>query len=237
MSDEKERVLLIIPAYNEEESIASTINSIRHFIQNTPFDFHLDYIVVNDGSRDRTVEIVKEMNVDLINLRTNLGLTGGFGAGMKYAQRHNYDFAIQFDADGQHLPEYIPAMVNAGKEGYNLVVGSRFVDEKRPKSLRMLGNTMISSAIKITTGQTINDPTSGMRLFDRRAISFYVEAPNMAPEPETVSYLIKKKFKVKEVQVSMQDRVAGESYLNLRRSIEYMTRVAISILVLQPFRK
>lgn len=237
MSDEKERVLLIIPAYNEEESIASTINSIRHFIQNTPLDFRLDYIVVNDGSRDRTVDVVKEMKVDLINLRTNLGLTGGFGAGMKYAQRHHYDFAIQFDADGQHLPEYIPAMVNAGKEGYNLVVGSRFVDKKRPKSLRMLGNTMISTAIKITTGQTINDPTSGMRLFDKRAIAFYVGAPNMAPEPETVSYLIKKKFKVKEVQVSMQDRVAGESYLNLRRSIEYMTRVAISILVLQPFRK
>ena len=237
MSDEKERVLLIIPAYNEEESIASTINSIRHFIQNTPLDFRLDYIVVKDGSRDRTLDIVKEMNVDLIHRRTNIGVTGGFGAGMKYAQRHYYDFAIQFDADGQHLPEYIPAMVNAGKEGYNLVVGSRFVDKKRPKSLRMLGNTMISTAIKITTGQTINDPTSGMRLFDKRAIAFYVGAPNMAPEPETVSYLIKKKFKVKEVQVSMQDRVAGESYLNLRRSIEYMTRVAISILVLQPFRK
>ena len=96
---------------------------------------------------------------------------------------------------------------------------------------------MISTAIKMTTGQTINDPTSGMRLFDKKAIEFYVKTANMAPEPETISYLIKKKFKVKEVQVTMQDRLAGESYLNLRRSIEYMTRVAISILVLQPFRK
>lgn len=237
MSDENEKVLLIIPAYNEEESIASTINSVRNFMNTEVLNFHLDYIVVNDGSKDRTPEIVKEMNVDLINLRTNLGLTGGFGAGMKYAHRHDYDYAIQFDADGQHLPDYIPEMVTAARKGNNIVVGSRFVDEKRPKSLRMLGNTMISTAIKMTTGQTINDPTSGMRLFDKKAIEFYVKTANMAPEPETISYLIKKKFKVKEVQVTMQDRLAGESYLNLRRSIEYMTRVAISILVLQPFRK
>lgn len=237
MSDENEKVLLIIPAYNEEESIASTINSVRNFMSTEVLNFHLDYIVVNDGSKDRTSEIVKEMNVDLINLRTNLGLTGGFGAGMKYAHRHDYDYAIQFDADGQHLPDYIPEMVTAARKGNNIVVGSRFVDEKRPKSLRMLGNTMISTAIKMTTGQTINDPTSGMRLFDKKAIEFYVKTANMAPEPETISYLIKKKFKVKEVQVTMQDRLAGESYLNLRRSIEYMTRVAISILVLQPFRK
>lgn len=237
MSDENEKVLLIIPAYNEEESIASTINSVRNFMSTEVLNFHLDYIVVNDGSKDRTSEIVKEMNVDLINLRTNLGLTGGFGAGMKYANRHDYDYAIQFDADGQHLPEYISEMVTAARKGNNIVVGSRFVDEKRPKSLRMLGNTMISTAIKMTTGQTINDPTSGMRLFDKKAIEFYVKTSNMAPEPETISYLIKKKFKVKEVQVTMQDRLAGESYLNLRRSIEYMTRVAISILVLQPFRK
>lgn len=237
MSDENEKVLLIIPAYNEEESIASTINSVRNFMSTEVLNFHLDYIVVNDGSKDRTPEIVKEMNVDLINLRTNLGLTGGFGAGMKYAHRHDYDYVIQFDADGQHLPDYIPEMVTAARKGNNIVVGSRFVDEKRPKSLRMLGNTMISTAIKMTTGQTINDPTSGMRLFDKKAIEFYVKTANMAPEPETISYLIKKKFKVKEVQVTMQDRLAGESYLNLRRSIEYMTRVAISILVLQPFRK
>lgn len=237
MSDENEKVLLIIPAYNEEESIASTINSVRNFMSTEVLNFHLDYIVVNDGSKDRTPEIVKEMNVDLINLRTNLGLTGGFGAGMKYAHRHAYAYAIQFDADGQHLPDYIPEMVTAARKGNNIVVGSRFVDEKRPKSLRMLGNTMISTAIKMTTGQTINDPTSGMRLFDKKAIEFYVKTANMAPEPETISYLIKKKFKVKEVQVTMQDRLAGESYLNLRRSIEYMTRVAISILVLQPFRK
>ena len=101
----------------------------------------------------------------------------------------------------------------------------------------MAGNIMISMAIKVTTGKSIKDPTSGMRLFNKKAINFYINNENMTPEPETVSYFIKKKFRVTEVQVSMQDRTAGESYLNLRRSIQYMTRVAISILVLQPFRR
>lgn len=231
------KVLLIIPAYNEEESIEYTISSIRELIVSHELNFQLDYLVVNDGSKDKTSDIVKKLGVKLINLRVNLGLTGGFMAGMKYAHRHKYDYAIQFDADGQHLPEYIPDMVLAGEKGANLVIGSRFVNEKRPKSLRMAGNILISTAIKIVTGKTIKDPTSGMRLFDKKSISFYVSNPNMTPEPETVSYLIKKGFTIKEVQVKMQERIAGESYLNLRRSIQYMTRVAISVLVLQPFRK
>lgn len=231
------KVLLIIPAYNEEESIEYTINSIRTFISNNELKFKLDYLVVNDGSKDQTPQLVKEMNVDLINLRTNLGLSGGFMAGMKYAVRHDYDFAIQFDADGQHLPDYISAMVEEAGRGANVVIGSRFVTEKRPNSFRMVGNTLISTAIKLTTGKTINDPTSGMRLFDRKSIAFYTKNPNMTPEPETVSYFIKKGFSVTEAQVKMQDRLAGESYLNLRRSIQYMIRVAISILILQPFRK
>lgn len=231
------RTLLIIPAYNEEESIEKTILSIQNFKDEYPAELNLDYIVVNDGSRDKTVDIVKKMGVDLINLRTNLGLTGGFRAGLKYAQRQSYDYAIQFDADGQHVPEYIPRMLEAAEKGADVVIGSRFVTEKRPRSLRMVGNIMISMAIKVTTGKSIKDPTSGMRLFNKKAINFYINNENMTPEPETVSYFIKKKFRVTEVQVSMQDRTAGESYLNLRRSIQYMTRVAISILVLQPFRR
>jgi Predicted glycosyltransferases len=231
------KVLLIIPAYNEEESIEHTINSIRTFISNNELKFKTDYLVVNDGSKDQTYQLVRKMNVDVINLRTNLGLSGGFMAGMKYAARHNYDFAIQFDADGQHLPDYIPAMVEEAEKGANVVIGSRFVTEKRPNSLRMIGNTLISTAIKITTGQIVNDPTSGMRLFDKQSIEFYTTSANMTPEPETVSYFIKKGFSVVEAQVKMQERLAGESYLNLRRSIQYMIRVAISILILQPFRK
>lgn len=231
------KVLLIIPAYNEEESILNTLETIERFEKTITLPFKLDYIVVNDGSKDSTPELVRAKMVKLIDMRTNLGLTGGFMAGMKYAYRHKYDYVIQFDADGQHLPEYIPLMVEEADKGANIVIGSRFVTEKRPNSLRMLGNILISFAIKITTGKTISDPTSGMRLLDRKAIEFYVQNHNMSPEPETVSYMIKKGFKTSEVQVKMQDRLAGESYLNLNRSIQYMTRVVISILILQPFRK
>ena len=151
----KKKVLLIVPAYNEEESIENTIESIRKFKNKLKEnEIFLDYIVVNDGSKDNTASIAKNIGVKLINLRTNLGLTGGFMAGMKYADRKKYDYAIQFDADGQHLPEYIPSLIEASEKGANLVVGSRFVDEKRPVSLRMLGSIMISFAIKITTGKT-----------------------------------------------------------------------------------
>lgn len=231
------KVLLIIPAYNEEESIAQTIESVQNFREKYYDEYTLNYIVVNDGSKDKTSEIVRSLEVGLIDFKTNLGLTGGFMAGMKYAQRKGYDYAIQFDADGQHIPDFIPEMVDVGETGANVVIGSRFVTQKRPTSLRMLGNIMISMAIKMTTGKDIQDPTSGMRLFDRKAIEFYTNNPNMTPEPETISYFIKKKFVVKEVQVEMQDRTAGESYLNLSRSIQYMVRVVISILIFQPFRK
>ena len=231
------KVLIIIPAYNEEESIERTITSVRDFLNDADLAFQLDYLVINDGSRDRTAELTRHMNADMIDFYTNLGLSGGFMAGMKYANRHDYDCAIQFDADGQHLPEYIPAMVEAAESGVDIVIGSRFVTEKHRNSLREAGNVLISVAIKVMTGKTVKDPTSGMRLFSRRAIDYYVKNSNMTPEPETISYFIKKGFDVKEVQVKMQERVAGESYLTIRRSIQYMARVIISILILQPFRR
>lgn len=225
------KVLIIIPAYNEEESIEKVINNLK---QNYS---QYDYVIINDGSHDHTSEICHKNKYKIIDLPVNLGLTGAFQTGLKYAYKKGYDYAIQFDADGQHIPEFIPGMVDVGEMGTNVVIGSRFVTQKRPTSLRMLGNIMISIAIKMTTGKNIQDPTSGMRLFDKKAIEFYTNNPNMTPEPETISYFIKKKFVVKEVQVEMQDRTAGESYLNLSRSIQYMVRVVISILIFQPFRK
>ncbi|HEY0221713.1 MAG TPA: glycosyltransferase family 2 protein [Lactovum miscens] len=231
------KILLVIPAYNEEESIINTLESIENFKKSEKLTFQLDYLVVNDGSKDSTAELVRSKGVKMIDMSVNLGLTGGFMAGMKYAARNKYDAVIQFDADGQHLPEHISDMVAAYESGANVVIGSRFFTRKRPNSLRMFGNILISLAIKITTGKTIKDPTSGMRLFDSNTIHFYINNSNMSPEPETVSFLIKKGFVTQEVQVTMKDRFGGESYFNFKRSIQYMTRVVISILILQPFRK
>ena len=149
------KTLLIVPAYNEEESIEATITSIKET------NLEADFLIVNDGSKDSTVRVCRDNEYPFLDLSTNLGLAGAFQAGMKYAHRHNYDCAIQFDADGQHLPKYIPIIQEAIKEN-DIVIGSRFIDKKKPKSLRMLGSSLISFAIKITTGVKIVDPTSGM---------------------------------------------------------------------------
>ena len=225
------RTLLIIPAYNEEESLKSTVDSI---VQEAP---SVDYLVVNDGSKDGTVDVCRENGYPFLDLPTNLGLAGAFQAGMKYAYRHDYDCAIQFDADGQHLPEYVWPMVEA-LENADIVIGSRFAEAKKPRSMRMLGSNLISAAIKLTTGQTVKDPTSGMRAFDKRMIAVMANGLNCGPEPDTVSYLIKRaNAKVVEIPVKMAERTAGESYLNPWRSIVYMVRMSISILFVQFFRK
>lgn len=225
------KVLLIIPAYNEEKSIKRVV---EHLIQEYP---EYDYVVVNDGSRDHTADICKEEGYQYLNLPVNLGLAGAFQTGMKYAYQMGYDYAIQFDADGQHRPEYIAPILDKMKEGYDIVIGSRFVEEKKPVSLRMLGSNMISAAIRLTTGRKVKDPTSGMRMFNRKLIEEFALNINYGPEPDTVSYLIKNGAKVAEVQAHMDERTEGQSYLTLTRSAKYMLRMITSILLIQNFRK
>lgn len=223
------KTLLIIPAYNEEESLKATIDSLS--------GLDVDIIIVNDGSKDSTVQVCRENCYPFLDLSTNLGLAGAFQAGMKYAYRHNYDCAIQFDADGQHLPEYIEPLIEAIKEN-DIAIGSRFVNEKKPRSMRMLGGNLISAAIRLTTGEKLTDPTSGMRAFNKRMIKQLALGLNFGPEPDTVSYLIKRAdAKVVEVPVKMAERFAGESYLNPWTSVMYMLRMTISILFIQLIRK
>lgn len=225
------KVLLIIPAYNEEGSLARTITELREC--GAPVDF----LVINDGSTDSTATICRENNYPFLDLPVNLGLAGAFQAGMKYAYKHDYDCAIQFDADGQHRPEYITKLAEATEE-YDIVIGSRFVNEKKPFTLRMLGSWLITKAIKLTTGTAIKDPTSGMRAFNSNMIKKFATGLNYSPEPDTISFLIKKYgATICEIPVQMQERIAGESYLNLSKSIAYMTKMAISILFIQFFRK
>lgn len=225
------KTLLVIPAYNEEESLESTINSL---IEVRP---DVDFLVVNDGSKDGTVAVCRANGYPFLDLATNLGLAGAFQAGMKYAYRHDYDCAIQFDADGQHLPEYISLLENA-IETNDIAIGSRFIAKKKPASMRMLGSNIISFAIRLTTGKKLTDPTSGMRAFNKRMIKYLALGLNYGPEPDTVSYLIKRAgAKVAEVPVEMADRALGESYLNPWTSIVYMVRMTISILFIQFIRK
>lgn len=225
------KILLIIPAYNEEESLEKTIESLM------VLNDGIDFLIVNDGSKDDTVRVCRDNKYPFLDLPTNLGLAGALQAGMKYAYRHDYDCVIQFDADGQHLPEYIKPLQEA-IESCDIAIGSRYISKEKPLSMRMLGSSLISAAIKLTTGKTIKDPTSGMRAFNKRMIKQFALGLNFGPEPDTVSYLIKRaNAKVVEVPVRMAERTAGESYLNVWTSITYMIRMTISILFIQLIRK
>ena len=225
------RLLVIIPAYNEEESISSTVDELTSTLPG------VDYVVVNDGSKDGTERICLEHGYNYVSLPVNSGLTVGFQTGMKYALRNGYDYALQFDADGQHRPEYISKMLDlAVAEDVDIVIGSRFVNKCKEVSARMLGSRIITVAIKLTTGKRVADPTSGMRMFNRKMIERFANEDSLNPEPESISYLMKKGAKVREVQVEMRERQAGESYLNIPKSIAYMARACISILFVQWFR-
>lgn len=222
----------MIPAYNEELNIERVVNNL---IDNFP---QYDYVVINDGSKDDTARICRENGFHLIDLPINLGLSGAVQAGMRYAWQNGYDAAIQIDGDGQHRPEYIEQLAKELEKGEaQIVIGSRFVTEKKPRSMRMLGSNVISGLIQLSTGFRLNDPTSGMRLFNRDVVKEFALNINYGPEPDTISYLIKKGVKVKEVQVKMDERIAGESYLNLSKSMKYMILMSFSILFIQGFRK
>ena len=226
------KILAIIPAYNEQDNIVSTIEDLK---THAPW---VDYVVVNDGSKDATARICRDRGYNLISLPANLGLAGAFQTGMKYAHRNGYDYAIQFDADGQHSAAYIKSMVDEAKtSGANIVIGSRFCSQKKPFSARMVGSALITAMIRLTTGRKIQDPTSGMRLFDTTMIPLFAEESDFGPEPDTVSLLMRRGAKVTEVQVEMRDRIAGESYLNFTKSVSYMMRMSISILFVQWFRR
>ena len=226
------RLLIIIPAYNEAENIIRVIDELK---SNYP---QYDYIVVNDGSSDETPQICRGKEYNLIDLPINLGLSGAFQTGMKYAFRNNYDCALQLDGDGQHDPKYIQRMIDKMEnENLDIVIGSRYVDGKKKLSFRNMGNSLISSFIGLTTHKRIKDTTSGMRLYGKRIIKFYAHYANYNPEPDTIAYLIRCGAKVEEIQVDMRDRIAGESYFHITSVIKYMTNVCSSILFMQWFRR
>lgn len=224
-------LLIVVPAYNEEENIENVVGwLVRDYPQ-------YDYVVINDGSQDRTAEICRKNGFNLLDLPVNLGLAGGFQAGLKYAAQYGYRYAVQFDGDGQHRPEFIRGMREKMDEGYDIVIGSRFVGQKKPFTMRMLGSNLIETAIRLTTRVDIKDPTSGMRMFSQRMIKEFAGGLNYGPEPDTVSYLIKQGAKVAEVPVIMDERLLGASYLTPVNATYYMIKMLLSILIIQNFRK
>lgn len=220
------KILVVIPAYNEQETILNVVKDVA--------EYGYDYLVINDCSTDNTKQLLMANDISHLDLPVNLGIAGVTQVGFKYAHDRDYDAVVCIDGDGQHLPIYLNTLINEIKEGSDYVVGSRFVADKKPFSLRMLGSRMICGLIKIKTGKTVTDPTSGMRALGRKAIEEFSESMNFYAEPDTMCYLIHKGYKVKEVQVQMQERQGGQSYFhNPLKSVYYMLAVLLSILFIQ----
>ena len=221
------KVLIMIPAYNEALNIEKTVKDVE---ENTNYD----YVIINDCSKDNTKEICEKNDYNTLSLPVNYGLTSGIQVGMKYAYNNKYDIAIQFDGDGQHQAKFLKNLVDEiENNNCDVVIGSRFVTQKKPKSMRMFGSNLISFAIKLVTWKKIKDPTSGMRAYNKDVIEEFVKNASLTPEPDTLVYLLKKKKKIKEIQVEMKDREFGESYLKPIKSLQYMTNMFFSIIFIR----
>ena len=226
------KVLMIIPAYNEEKNIVETISKLKEIKLK---DHTLDYIVINDGSTDQTKKVCKENKINMIDLPFNLGIGGAVQTGYKYAYYNNYDIAIQYDGDGQHDGNYIKDLIEEIKKGNNIVIGSRFVSELstfKSSKMRRLGKEILSILIKIFTGKKIYDPTSGFRAADKEIIKLFAnDYPSDYPEPDTIVSVIKKGYKVSEVPVKMNERENGKSSINPLKAVYYMIKVSLAIIV------
>ena len=231
------KVLLIIPAYNEEGSILKTCMTVKKY------DSSLDFVVINDGSKDRTEEICTKNKLPHINLVHNLGIGGAIQTGYKYAYENNYDIAIQFDGDGQHDVTYVPKIIEPILKGEaNMVIGSRFIDktssEFKSSKSRRIGINLISFFIRKVTKKKIYDTTSGFRAVDKSLIEYFSKNyPVEYPEPVSTTEILKEGFSIKEVPVSMNKREEGVSSIRTWKSIYYMINVILSILVVGLGRK
>lgn len=220
------KTLTIIPAYNEEDNIGKLIDSVKKY--------DIDYLVINDCSTDGTGKILDENDINHLDLPINLGIAGVTRVGFCYAYDNDYDCVVCIDGDGQHLPEYMYDLIDEIKNGYDYVVGSRFVNEKKPWSFRMLGSRILCLLILLKTRKKVYDPTSGMRALGRSVIEEFYHSMNFYAEPDALCYLLNKGYKVKEIQVKMKDRDAGESYFsNPFKSVYYMLCEILSIVFIQ----
>lgn len=221
--------LIIIPAYNEAENIVKTVEAIKEKAKG------FDYIIINDCSTDRTKNICEENGYNIINLPINLGIGGAVQTGYKYAYNHDYDIAVQVDGDGQHDPLFLEVMAQYLEEhSADMVIGSRFIEKKGFQSsrARRIGIIFFTQLIKIMTGATITDPTSGLRMVGRNVIELFSnDYPRDYPEPESVVAILRRHMKVIEIPVVMKEREGGVSSISLKKSVYYMIKVTLAILI------
>ena len=223
------KTLIIVPAYNEEESLPGVIRDLRENIH------FADILVVNDGSRDATARTAEEMGVAVVSLPFNLGIGGAMQAGYLYAEQGGYDIAVQFDGDGQHLAGEIGKLLRRLNEGSaDLVVGSRFLKRGRYNAsvFRKIGIWIFSAVLSRILGMPVTVSTSGFRAANRKVIKFFSRTyPDDYPEVEALVLLHKAKMRIAEVPVSMRERTGGRSSITPVRSAYYMIKVLLAIFI------
>ncbi|MCR5604269.1 MAG: glycosyltransferase family 2 protein [Lachnospiraceae bacterium] len=226
--------LVIIPAFNEEQSIIGQYNEVRDKAGT------FDVLVINDCSKDLTHRLCVDNRVKVLDLAVNLGIGGAMQTGYRYAWLNGYDIAVQIDGDGQHDPAYLNMMYDmlVSNEA-DMVIGSRFIDKEGYQStpLRRLGIGYFSALIRLLTGHMVTDPTSGLRMVGRKLIEeFASDYPQDYPEPESTVRLLLHGYKTVEVPVRMRRRSGGRSSIHPVASVYYMIKVTIAI-VLERMRK
>lgn len=229
------KLLLILPAYNEEKNIVNTVSKILDFKKSFSSEVEIDYIVINDGSTDTTEKICKDSGIHCLSLVQNLGIGGAVQTGYMYATRNGYDLAVQFDGDGQHDIASLPDLIRPILEGKaDFVIGSRFLENTtdfKSTFMRRVGIKNLSFLIRLFCKIKIYDVTSGYRAANRKTLEFLAKNyPVDYPEPETIVLLRKNGFSLSEVQVNMFERAAGTSSISFWKSIYYMIKVSFAIL-------
>lgn len=225
--------MVIIPAYNESENINDVITKLEETLPGD--DYCVDYVVVNDCSRDNTLAVLRESKRNYVSLPINLGIGGGVQCGYIYARDNDYDVAIQMDGDGQHDPDYIETLVRPIFDGEaDMTVGSRFIDREgfQSSAMRRFGIRFLSSVIWRACRVRIKDVTSGYRAANRGVIQeFADDYAQDYPEPESLVMCAKKHYRIKEVPVVMRERQGGESSISPLKSVYYMIKVTIAIVL------
>lgn len=223
------KVLVIIPAYNEEKNIVNVVNNIK---MNCPW---VDYVIINDCSKDNTKKVIEEHNFNYVSLPVNMGIGGGVQTGYKYAVENDYDIAIQIDGDGQHDPKYIEKLIQPIIDGKaDMTIGSRFIEKEgfQTSFMRRVGINFLKGLIKLCCGANITDATSGFRATNKKLTKEF--AHNYAqdyPEPEAIIHSVVNGYKVQEVPVIMHERQEGVSSINMTKSIYYMIKVSLAIIL------
>lgn len=222
-------VLVIIPAYNEQDNIKNVIYNLQKETVN------IDYIIINDCSKDNTAKICIENKFNYISLPVNLGIGGSVQTGYQYAWEHGYDIAIQHDGDGQHDSTYIEQILHPIISGQaDITIGSRFIEKEgfQSSKSRRLGIAFLSKLIYLCSGTKVKDVTSGYRAVNKKFIHFYAENyPADYPEPEAIVAASLNGARIKEVPVIMRERTNGVSSINFTKSIYYMIKVSLAIII------